>query len=57
MTTMEFPNSPGVEIIVTRGGTDPITGEQMSDQMVTFEWTEVVDGEERKARRSFLGPA
>ena len=56
MATMEFPNSPGVEITVTRGGTDPITGEQMSDQMVTFEWQETVNGQMVTATRSFLGP-
>lgn len=57
MASIEFPNSPGIEVTVTRGGTDPITGEAMSDQMVTFEWPELVDGETVTARRSFLGPA
>lgn len=53
---IEFPNSPGVEVTVTRGGKDPISGENMTEQMVTFEWEEEVNGETVVAKRSFLGP-
>lgn len=66
----ELPNSPGVTVTVDRGGTDPITGETLSDQWVSFSWDETYhetvtgdDGEPelvertRTVHRGFLGPA
>lgn len=67
---IELRNSPGIPITITRGGTDPITGEALSDQFVTVTWEETYtetttpdDGEAetvertRTVSRYFLGPA
>lgn len=60
--TIVFRNSPGVEVTVERGGTDPVSGDARPERWVRLSWPRPQSGEGDEGETAgvevwdFLGP-